>query len=84
MEHAEEQLNGIRPTEEEHRKFVDEMAEQLFEKCMNLPDKKKTKGPSKTKEDNDLLDEELFPKQAPAESEGDTGREDPSQDLPHR
>ena len=82
MEHAEDQLTGIRLTEEEQGKIVDKMADQLLEKCMNLPGKKKTKETSKTKEDNDLSDDEFFPKQAPAESKGDAGGDEPTQD-PH-
>ena len=81
MEHAEQQLEGIRPTEEEHEKNVEEMAEYLFEKCMNLPDEKKTKDCRENNEDANISDEEHFPKQAPAESERDAGREEPTQEF---
>ena len=51
---------------------------------MNLPDEKKTKIPRHDKTDKDLLDDDLFLKQAPADLEGDTGREETTQDLPLR
>ena len=47
---------------------------------MNLLDKKKTKSPRHASEDDDLSDEELFFKQAPADEEGGTGREKITQD----
>ena len=47
------------------------MADQLYKKCKVLPDEKKTNGPSKTKDDGNLSDDELFPNQAPAKLEGD-------------
>ena len=43
MKHAEEKLNEIVPTEEELGNIVDEMADQLYEKSMDLPYQKKTK-----------------------------------------
>ena len=43
MKHAEENINEVVLTEEEFEKIVDEMADQLFEKSMDLPYEKKTK-----------------------------------------
>ena len=82
MKHAEEKLNEIVPTEEELGQIVDEMANQLYEKIMGLPYKKKTKVPSKTKDNDDLSDGKLFPNREPAEPEGDARPEETKEEDP--
>ena len=71
MKHAEENINEVVLTEEEFEKLVDEMADQLFEKSMDLPYEKKTKKTNATKDADNLSDDELLPNQDPAEPEGD-------------
>ena len=61
MNHAEGKLIEIVPYKEEIGKTVDEMANRLYKNSIGLPYEKKTKAPSEIKDDNDLLDGELFP-----------------------
>ena len=85
MTHAEEKINKIVPTKEELGQIVDEMADQLYEKCMSLPYKKKTNDPSDTKDNDDLSDGKLFPNQEPAEPaepEGDARPEETKEEDP--